>query len=286
MATAAPKDNRVYLYRLLTLNIDNGTAIVRNLIDDRCSNTPLKTLLARERSVINNLRAKSIITKVQFDLLYPQSGIPTTADFDLTLAICLLRSLKHFGLNPKYTWNVIPPPGDISLEADLCRLRMYRNEFAHISSTEGIQETDFVAKWADIEGALHRLNSLVQNPVQNLQQIIDDCKNGPLDPEAERELEKQIEKMQKMEEKLEIEVRNIKKYVSDVTKDVNIVSKDVHKLNEDVQATHKRMDELEKQKVSEELQLAFKKVMKLFECASQNIRYNNPDVLKITGCSL
>ncbi|XP_053388696.1 E3 ubiquitin-protein ligase DZIP3-like, partial [Mercenaria mercenaria] len=152
MATAAPTDNRVYLYRLLTLNIDYGTAIVRNLIDDKCSNVPLTTLLARERRTINNLRANRTITKVQFDLLYPQSGIPTTADFDLTLAICLMRSLKHFGLNPKYTWNVPPHPGDTSPEADICRLRMYRNELAHASSTAGFQETDFTAKWADIEG--------------------------------------------------------------------------------------------------------------------------------------
>ncbi|XP_053391996.1 uncharacterized protein LOC123534344 isoform X2 [Mercenaria mercenaria] len=265
MATAAPTDNRVYLYRLLTLNIDYGTALVRNLIDDKCLNTPLKTLLARERRAINNLRVNRKITKVQFDLLYPQSGDPTTTDFDLTLAICLLRSLKHFGLNPRYTWNVTPQPGDISLEADLCRLRMYRNEFAHISSTVGIQESDFVAKWAIIEGALHRLNSLVQNPVQNLQQIIDDCKTGPLDPEAEKEIEKQIETMQKMEEKLEIEVQNIKNDVADVTKNVNIVSKDVHKLNEDVQATHKRMDELEKQKESEVKKDVAKEVGKVKE---------------------
>ncbi|XP_053383428.1 uncharacterized protein LOC128549806 [Mercenaria mercenaria] len=153
MATAAPTDNRVYLYRLLTLNIDYGTAIVRNVIDDKCSNTALTTVLTRERRAINNLRANKAITKVQFDLLYPQSGIPpTTSDFDLTLALCLLRNLKHFGLNPKYTWNITPQPGDTSLEADLCRLRMYRNELAHISSTKGIQETDFIAKWADIEG--------------------------------------------------------------------------------------------------------------------------------------
>ncbi|XP_053390657.1 uncharacterized protein LOC123550776, partial [Mercenaria mercenaria] len=252
MATAAPTDNRVYLYRLLTLNIDYGTAIVRNLIDNKCSNTPLTAILAQERRAITNLRANRIVTKVQFDLLYPQSGIPpTTLDFDLTLAICLLRSLKYFGLNPKFTWNVTPQPGDTSLEADLCRLRMYRNELAHISSTAGIQETDFIAKWADIEGVLHRLNSSVQSPVQNLQQIIDDCKTGPLDPEAEKEIENQIEKMQKMEEKLEAEVQNIKKGVVDVTKDVHIVSKDVHKLNEDVKSTNKRMDELEKQKESE-----------------------------------
>ncbi|XP_053390872.1 E3 ubiquitin-protein ligase DZIP3-like [Mercenaria mercenaria] len=242
MATAAPTNNRVYLYRLLTLNTDSGTLVVRNLIDERCSNTPLTTVLARERRVINNLRTKSKITKVQFDLLYPQNGIPTTADFDLTLAICLLRSLKHFGLNPKYNWNVTPPPGDISQEADLYRLRMYRNEFAHISSTVGIQEADFVAKWDDIERALHRLNSLVQNPVKNLQQIIDDCKTGPLDPEAENEIEKQIEKMQKMEGKLEEKVQNMEKGVADVKEDINTVSK--------------RVDELEKQKESEGTQKA------------------------------
>ncbi|XP_053390410.1 uncharacterized protein LOC128553303 [Mercenaria mercenaria] len=152
------KVHAVYLYRLLTLI---GTAIVRNLIDDRCSDTPLTTLLARERKVIKNLRAARIITKVQFDLLYLKRGIPpTTADFDLTLAICLLRSLKHFGLKPMYT----PQPGDTSLEADLCRLRMYRNELAHSFSflTAGIQEQEFNDKWIDIEGVCSQKYNNVQ----------------------------------------------------------------------------------------------------------------------------
>ncbi|XP_053390091.1 probable DNA double-strand break repair Rad50 ATPase [Mercenaria mercenaria] len=246
MATAAPTDNRVYLYRLLTLNIDHGTTIVRNLIDDRCSNTTLSTILAQERRAITNLRANRTITKVQFDLLYPQSGItPTTADFDLTLALCLLRTLKHFGLNPKYTWNVTPQPGDTSLEADLCRLRMYRNELAHISSTSGIQKQEFNDKWKDIEGVLHRLNCLVQTPVTNLQQIIDDCKNGPLDPEAEKKIEHQIEKMQKMEEKLEIEVKALTKNVHKIETDVHEAKRDVHTATEDVQ---KIRDEVHKVK--------------------------------------
>ncbi|XP_053402197.1 E3 ubiquitin-protein ligase DZIP3-like [Mercenaria mercenaria] len=152
MATASSTDNRVYLYRLLALTIDHGTTVVRNIIDDKCSDIPLTTFLARERRTINTLRAKQVISKVQFDLLYPQSGSPTTSDFDITLVIYLLLNLKHFGLNPKYTWNVALRPGDTSLEADICRLQMYRNELVRVSSTTAIREAEFLAKWADIEG--------------------------------------------------------------------------------------------------------------------------------------
>ncbi|XP_053390407.1 uncharacterized protein PF3D7_1120000-like [Mercenaria mercenaria] len=124
---------------------------------------------------------------------------------------------------------------------------------------------------------LHRLNSLVQTPVTNLQQIIDVCKKCPLKSEAEQ----QIRKMQKMEEKLEIEMKALTKVVhkieTDVTEDVHKmrdevhevkeevhtateavreikddVHKEVRKLWEDSKTTHERMNELEFKSKSEE----------------------------------
>ncbi|XP_053385467.1 uncharacterized protein LOC123539385 [Mercenaria mercenaria] len=249
MATAQVSQNRVYLFRLQTLIIDGGTTVVRNIFDEKSANVPLNILLHNEKTTINRLRAGKTITRTQFDLLYPQSGqSPTTADFDLTLSICLLRNLKCCGLNKHFAWNAIPQAGDNSLEADICRLRMFRNEIAHISSTTSITQNTFTHKWLEIEQVLNRLNTCVQNPVQNLQQQFNAYKNSPLDEEAEKRIDGEIKKWRKFEKGLESEVQLVMKDVKEVKHEVGNVKEEVHDVAEKVDAVQEKIDELENEK--------------------------------------
>lgn len=127
--TGAKYSNRECLFRLQTLVIDGGTEVLRNVFDQRLLGVALGVFLANEKKTIKILKQQNIITKAQYNLLYPPSGQPpTSTDFDITLIICLLRNLLSFGLNQNYTWNVPPKPTDASLEADLCRLKDFRNE--------------------------------------------------------------------------------------------------------------------------------------------------------------
>ncbi|XP_045163082.2 uncharacterized protein LOC123527580 [Mercenaria mercenaria] len=252
MASAAPSTERVYLFRLLTLTVDCGTTVIRKIFDHRCSNSPLTVLLGNEKKTLTRLKTQKTITKVQFDLLYPQSGpAPTSADFDLTLSICLLRNLGSCGLNRKFNWSSPPLPGDISLEADICRLRMFRNELAHISTTTGITETSFLKKWADIEQALYRLNASLPNPVQNLQQTIHDYKHSPLDPATEEKVQKEIEKWQKIEKELATKVQHVQENMQAVTKQihgvqesVDMVKGDMTDMKEDIDAVKDDMTDI------------------------------------------
>ncbi|XP_053381671.1 uncharacterized protein LOC123533711 [Mercenaria mercenaria] len=237
MATAQVSQNRVYLFRLQTLIIDGGTTVVRNIFDEKSANVPLNIILHNEKTTINRLRASKTITQTQFDLLYPQSGqSPTTADFDLTLSICLLRNLKCCGLNKHFVWNAMPQAGDTSLEADICRLRMFRNEIAHISSTTTITQSTFQQKWSDIEKVLIRLNTSVQNPVQNLQQQMNTYKNSPLDEAAVKRIDREIKKWRKLEKGLESEVQLVKKDVQEVKHKVGNVKDEVHAVKKHVTA--------------------------------------------------
>ncbi|XP_053391107.1 E3 ubiquitin-protein ligase DZIP3-like [Mercenaria mercenaria] len=250
MATAQVSQNRVYLFRLQTLIIDGGTTVVRNIFDEKSANVPLNILLHNEKATINRLRAGKTITRTQFYLLYPQSGqFPTTADFDITLSICLLRNLKCCGLNKHFAWNAIPQAGDTSLEADICRLRMFRNDIAHISSTTSITQNTFTHKWLEIEQVLNRLNTCVQNPVQNLQQQFNAYKNSPLDEEAEKRIDGEIKKWRKFEKGLESEMQLVKKDVQEVKHEVGNVKEDVHavkekvdNVKEDVHAVKEKVD--------------------------------------------
>lgn len=127
--TITAYSDREFLFRLQTLIIDGGTEVLRNIFNQRLHNRPLNAFLASERTKVNQLRGQKIITQAQYDLLYPSSGQPATSvDFDITLIVCLLRNLPTLGLNQNYKWYVLPQPIDTSVEADLCRLKGFRNE--------------------------------------------------------------------------------------------------------------------------------------------------------------
>ncbi|XP_053379315.1 uncharacterized protein LOC123526877 [Mercenaria mercenaria] len=228
MATAQPSQDRVHLFRLQTLIIDGCTTVIRNIIHQKSYNVPFNVFLSHEKTAVNTLRARKTITKAQYNLLYPQGGNPPSiTDIDLTLATCLLRNLKSFGLNTKYNWSGTPQQTDTSLEADLCRLRIARNEVAHIASTSGIDQTTFQVKWNEIEQVLLRLNTSVSNPMPNLQQELDEYKNSPLDPEAEEKIKEEIEKLQQMEKNLELELQIVKKEFEYVKGKVKVVKGNV-----------------------------------------------------------
>ncbi|XP_053382063.1 uncharacterized protein LOC128549442 [Mercenaria mercenaria] len=152
---AADANNRVHLFRLQTLIIDGGLLILRNILDQNLhvQNISLSACLNTERPKITLLKRQNTITQVQYDLLYPPAGgkLPSTADFDITLIICLLRNLKTCGLNTKFKWNDPLQATDTSIEADVLRLKHFRNEVAHISTTTGIDVKTFNLKWTEIE---------------------------------------------------------------------------------------------------------------------------------------
>ncbi|XP_053378594.1 uncharacterized protein LOC123527060 [Mercenaria mercenaria] len=83
---------------------------------------------------------------------------------------------------------------------------------------------------------LLRLNNSVPNAIPNLQQELDEYKNNPLDPEAEEQIEEEIEKLQEMEKNLEMEVQTVKKDFEDFKGNVKEVK-------EDVAAAHRKIDE-------------------------------------------
>jgi hypothetical protein len=124
-------ENRVNLFRLQILIIDGGLLVLRNIVDQTLTaqGTTLNACLNKEKATITCLKSRGIITQEQYDILFPTSGkIPDTTDMDITLIICLLRSLKCFGLNKTFNWKATPVSTDVTVEADLCRLKNYRNE--------------------------------------------------------------------------------------------------------------------------------------------------------------
>jgi hypothetical protein len=124
------KANRISLFRLQMLIIDGGLTILRNYVDKELAaqSTTLIACLAYEKNTINILKGRKKITQAQYDLLYPPNGTVSTTNLDITLIICLMRNLKSFKLNTNFNWNNPPVQSDTSIEANICRLKFYRNE--------------------------------------------------------------------------------------------------------------------------------------------------------------
>ena len=173
MATAAPsplassveKTNGNKLSRLL---IDGGTTVLRNVFD---SYHPPKTLfvnLHANYSILSNLRCKKILNGSQWEKLFPPGGgHPSSKNFDITLLFLLLSNICGLYPPPSGPWHKMPPASDTSTEANLTRVKFYRNElYGHVATT-GIPTPEFIVKWQEVSSVLVSLG-LNQSEVDRL----------------------------------------------------------------------------------------------------------------------
>ena len=162
MATAAPsplassreKTNGNKLSRLL---IDGGTTVLKNIFDRHHPPANLASGLNANYSILNKLFRRRVLNKHQWEKLFPPpGGIPDSNTFDITLLFLLLTNIC--GLSPPALgWHAKPSPGDSSLEANLARVKFFRNElYGHVTST-GVDATSFSSFWQEISTALQSL---------------------------------------------------------------------------------------------------------------------------------
>ncbi|XP_013399512.1 uncharacterized protein LOC106165731 [Lingula anatina] len=104
------------------------------------------------------LKKRKVMNSSQMKLLYP-SGTPsttvTTQDLDITLAAVLLRNITN--LNPRAKWEN-PPASDTSIEANIGRVKTYRNN--HMHGSPGITDTTFQAEFKDLKHVLLSLSPI------------------------------------------------------------------------------------------------------------------------------
>ena len=151
LASSVEKTNGAKLSRLL---IDGGTTVLRNVFDGFHPPGNLAADLNANRPILNNLFKKNVLHKPQWDLLFPTGGAtPDSNTFDITLLFLLLTNIC--GLSPPPSGLHKPPPSsDTSREANLVRIKLYRNElYGHVTST-GVQTAAFNGKWQEISAVL------------------------------------------------------------------------------------------------------------------------------------
>ena len=172
MATAAPsalassveKTNGAKLSRLL---IDGGTTVLRKIFDGHHPPANLIIDLNANYPILNNLLSRRVLNGHQWDKLFPSVGVPPESiTFDITLLFLLLTEICEL-TPPPSGWHTKPPSSDTSLEANLARVKFYRNiVYGHVTTTS-VDTPTFSALWTEISGVLVSLG-LDQTEVDRL----------------------------------------------------------------------------------------------------------------------
>ena len=151
LASSPEKTNGNKLSRLL---IDGGTTVLRKIFNRYHPPANLASDLNSNYSILNNLLRKSVVNGYQWDKLFPPGGMaPDSNTFDITLLFLLLTNICGL-TTPPSGWHVKPSPGDNSLEANLARVKFFRNElYGHVTST-AFDAAIFSSLWQEISAAL------------------------------------------------------------------------------------------------------------------------------------
>ena len=221
MASAAPtfhstKETANYA-RLCRLLVDVGTHVLRETFDKKRPVGSLDTVLSTPptHAILQSLRTKRVLNPLQWGKLYPaiKSSVSST-NFDVTLLMVLLRNIC--GLVPPPTgWDNLPAATDLTPEADIVRIKYYRNIIYGHASEASVDDATFSQYWKDIQNVLVRLGGTCY------QDTIDDLKTECMDSDFEehyQELLKQWvkddisikERLDRIEEKFERKLDDLK----------------------------------------------------------------------------
>ena len=171
------KTNGAKLNRLI---IDGGRLALQKVFDSIPPPDTLQTFFNKHYITLQGLQHRRILNTKQWELLFPPPGAPpNSSNFDITLLFVLLRNIC--GFHPPATgWDIKPPDADKSLEANLARIKWFRNElYGHVTST-GIDVHLFNKYWTELSDTLVHLG---------LDQLeIDRLRDAPLDEDLYLEL--------------------------------------------------------------------------------------------------
>ena len=227
----SPRSEKDNFHRLTRLLISGGTQLLREIFDSRCPQRVLPGIL--NNPVTKNQLKAAKLTKPQRDCLYPSPGTcGKSEDFDVTLLFRLLRTICS--LTPPTTgWDALPASTDHSLEADLARIKHYRNSvYGHVNQNMKITDDDFPQLWEEISQALVRIAGQI-SPIKKRewQKAIDNFMKDSLTAEDERnvqELQKWYkedmdvkESIEKLEDTTQKGIESLNKSIEEVKECMN-----------------------------------------------------------------
>ena len=184
-------DERANFQRLVRLLMCGGLALLREVFDTFCTPANLPAVLGNSaiKKQLETLKRKRVLTFNEWQCLYKPSGpgkYGKSVDFDISLLGKLLREICN--LTPPATgWDILPNSTDHSLEADLVRIKIYRNEIHGHTPTMGIKDAEFGKLWMEIKEALLRIaSSISRTKSDEWKKAIEESFHEPLTPDAKK----------------------------------------------------------------------------------------------------
>ena len=158
---ASSKETTNYA-RLCRLLVDVGTQALRDTFDTIHPPATLPKVLSLVHPTLLFLK-KKVLNPTQWGKLYPtHPSSVSSASFDITLLMVLLRNTCICSLTPPAStgsWDELPLPGDNSREANIARIKYYRNQVYAHASQASVDDATFNMLWQDISNALLGLGS-------------------------------------------------------------------------------------------------------------------------------
>ena len=183
-------DEKANFQRLTRLLMRGGLALLRDVFDSIHPQANLPAVLGNPaiKSNLQKLKGKKVLTQPEYDCLYspPSGAYGKSTDFDISLLCKLLRAICS--LTPPATgWDSLPNSTDHSLEADLVRIKFYRNKiYGHNHSME-ITNADFENLWMEVSEALLRIAGGISSAKRDeWKKSIEKFFHEPLTPDAKK----------------------------------------------------------------------------------------------------
>ncbi|XP_048578871.1 protein NLRC3 isoform X1 [Nematostella vectensis] len=243
--------------RLSRLLIDGGTEALR-IVFNRL-HPSLSASLSLHKTTLYGLwkpprGKKKILTDKQWDKLYPLSGSPNLKDFDITLLFVLLRNICPSLKPPPKGWDILPSNADNSLEADLVRIKFYRNElYGHVNAA-AFKDVEFEDYWKKISLPLIALGISADE--------IDDLKtrpSGATDYVALLEEWKKadVDLLREIRDVGNVVVQSVSKEIQDLKQSVREeVIRPIHEVRQKLDdVTNKNLDEAETVKFAKQVEV-------------------------------
>ena len=176
------KENFQRLSRLLMCG---GVRLLRDKFDS--IHSPSDLPLTLDDTATRDCLKKANLFKEQWDCLYPSPGtFGKSTNFDITLIFRLFKTICNL-TEPVTGWNNSPNSTDISLEADLVRIKDYRNSIYGHNSKMEITDSEFRNLWNEISEVLSRIaGSMGAAKQDEWKNAIDALLTAPLTTEAQR----------------------------------------------------------------------------------------------------
>ena len=218
MASAAPtflstKETTNYA-RLCRLMVDVGTQALRDTFDAIHTPTNLYIVLAGNKATLRTLRTRKVINATQWGKLFPAiSTSVSSAQFDITLLMVLLRNLCGLP-SPATGWDKLPAETDVSREADIARVKYYRNTVYGHAECASVDDAAFNAYWDDIRDTLVRLGGV------KYKTAIDKLETEVMDPDLEDHYKELLRQWKKDEDNVKDQLNEVIKKLDDLESSV------------------------------------------------------------------